>query len=174
MCQNSVKIILFLGSLLLCLFRLGFGRVLQMCVCVCACVSVHKGKGGVRGWDVFHMHTCKACVKWIEKLTEQEMLLRERECRRVVFFFSFFCLSWVWWLCVGGMSLRQVFVVFVSSSRLLILNSFQHPPPPPQNTKQGWLWHYFKMVPKFKQQLNWWFFPTIYHNITWGVFHTRK
>jgi hypothetical protein len=39
---------------------------------------------------VFHMHTCKACVKWIEKLTEQEMLLRERACRRVVFFFLFF------------------------------------------------------------------------------------
>ncbi len=39
---------------------------------------------------MFHMHTCKACVKWIEKLTEQEMLLRERECRRVVFFFYFF------------------------------------------------------------------------------------
>jgi len=134
MCQNSVKIILFIGSLLICLFVSGFGRVLQMCVCVCACVSVHKGKGGVRGWDVFHMHTCKACVKWIEKLTEQEMLSRERACRRVVFFFSFFCLSWVWWLCVGGMSLRQV---FVSSSRLLILNSLasnsRYPLPKTQN-----------------------------------------
>jgi hypothetical protein len=57
MCQNSVKIILFIGSLLICLFGSSFGRVLQMCVCVCACVSVHKGGGGWWG-----LETCFTCT----------------------------------------------------------------------------------------------------------------
>ncbi len=136
MCQNSVKIILFIGSLLLCLFRLGFGRVLQMCVCVCACVSVHKGKGGVRGWDVFHMHTCKACVKWIEKLTEQEMLLRERESVDVLFFFFLFfafrgfdgyvLVGWAWGKCLSCLSPPLV-------SWYLIASNTRHPLPKTQN-----------------------------------------
>jgi hypothetical protein len=146
MCQNSMKIIHFLGSLLICLFRLGFGHVLQMCVC--ACVSVRKG-GGLR--RVSHANMQSLCeMDWKAdraKFKDHDMLLRERVLTCCFFFFlfsSFFFLWCVSWLCVGGMSLRQVFVSF-HVSWYLIASSF--PRPLPKKIKQGWLWHHFKWVP---------------------------
>ncbi len=72
---------------------------------------------------MFHMHTCKACVKWIEKLTRQDSKVYDMLFERVLtcWFFLFlvlfscffFFLSWLSWLCVGEMSLRQVCVSLV-------------------------------------------------------------
>jgi hypothetical protein len=146
MCQNSVKIILFLGSLLICLFRLGsFGRVLQMCVCACVhvCVCARAGGGKRR---VSHAHMQSLCEMdwkadparfkglWYAFWESVDVLVFFFGC----FFSVFFFLSWLSWLCVGEMSLRQVCV----SCRHLILNSFL--PRPHKNTKHSWLWHHFK------------------------------